>query len=267
MKDGNTLPEYPFGGGSAAVTPTVVGSEPSLVAKNSHYDRHWKVSENSSPTTTRTVALSPFTPASAPIPDTDNPFLYESALHSGDSQEFAYKSSTVTRTASWTSSGPRPSNDIPLDVVAEEYPQEHDLSSSHALAEPVSVRNITNEPRERVKSTDTLSIPWLKNPEMMAEDEARLANVLGRNAPPSRFKTVGKAPRKYTPTPINTGHTRGSIAIEPIMIPRQVTPNMEIVQGSLTSNSSSRGVLRDSEVLGIEDGNYVAQPRSFFYHN
>jgi len=263
----SVLPDNPFGEGSTAVTVTVVEGEPAHVAKNTHDDHQWTVSETSSPTNTPTTGLSTFTrrTGSALTPDTDDPFLYEAALHSGKSRELGYKSSNTARTARWIGSSSRPSNDLPLDVVAEQYPQEH--APSHALSQPISERDTANELRDRVRSTDTLTIPWLKNPEMMEEDEVRLTEVLGRKSPPSRFKTVGKAPRKYTPTPIKTGYARGSIAIEPIMIPRQGEANMEVIQGSLTSTSSGGGVLRDSEVLGIEDGSYVVQAKSFFYHN
>ncbi|RDB28135.1 hypothetical protein Hypma_001401 [Hypsizygus marmoreus] len=89
----------------------------------------------------------------------------------------------------------------------------------------------------------------------MEEEERRLARVASRRTNRlTRIKSVGKAPVRSTPLPITTRYMlHGSLHIEPIMIPPKQPNNMEIIQGSLDSTRSG-GVLRDSEVLGIEGG-------------
>ncbi|KAF9261381.1 hypothetical protein L218DRAFT_961390 [Marasmius fiardii PR-910] len=68
----------------------------------------------------------------------------------------------------------------------------------------------------------------------------------------TRIKSVGKAPRRYTPTPERTEFpTRGSVYVEPIVVPprdRKMS-EMEAVQGSVDSEVLG-GPLRDSDVLG-----------------
>jgi hypothetical protein len=125
---------------------------------------------------------------------------------------------------------------------------------------------------EPVRSNDTFAIPWLTNPGLMREDEKRLAKAFGRKAQSTRKQTLRSSPRKYTPAPVETEYMRGSIAIEPVMAPRQDTATTEIAQGNSTSMSSGgmpsgNGALRDSEVLGIENGVYTVQARSFFNHD
>ncbi|KAJ4486781.1 hypothetical protein C8J55DRAFT_508626 [Lentinula edodes] len=95
-----------------------------------------------------------------------------------------------------------------------------------------------------------------------------------RSAP--RFKSIGKAPKRYTPSPTISSYTRESIYIEPIIIPpRQYGgfPNVEVEQGSLNGgsmlsgitgmdgitsrtsrmdgNNAGSGTLRDSNILGL----------------
>lgn len=83
----------------------------------------------------------------------------------------------------------------------------------------------------------------------------------------SRIKSVGKAPRKNTPTPVSVRGglgTRGSIYIEPIMIPprEEGMPEVELVQVDYGDDGPGAGVgmeggdsfqssaLRDSDVFG-----------------
>ncbi|KAJ4490452.1 hypothetical protein J3R30DRAFT_80993 [Lentinula aciculospora] len=59
-----------------------------------------------------------------------------------------------------------------------------------------------------------------------------------------RIKSIGKAPRRYTPSPTSS-YTRESLYIEPIIIPpRQFGgfPNVEVEQGSLTGGSMLSGI-------------------------
>lgn len=81
-----------------------------------------------------------------------------------------------------------------------------------------------------------------------------------QTVPPMRIKSVGKAPRRFTPTPVKTGLTRGSIYIEPIMIPpKQTGMPVAIQEGSVPSNYG--GALRDSEVLGVEEDDLFVRAR------
>ncbi|KAK1230563.1 hypothetical protein PQX77_006340 [Marasmius sp. AFHP31] len=71
----------------------------------------------------------------------------------------------------------------------------------------------------------------------------------------TRIKSVGKAPRRYTPEPERTEfETRGSVYVEPIVIPprdRKMS-EMEAIQGSVDSTVLG-GALRDSMVFGGND--------------
>lgn len=105
------------------------------------------------------------------------------------------------------------------------------------------------------KSMEELAIPWLKNPEMEAE-ERRLAHLLAKKTHLSRIKSVGTAPQHATPLPVRTHHLKGSFHLQSIKIPPNDAGMVEIVQGSLESAYSGRSVLRDSQVLQIEEGGY-----------
>lgn len=89
------------------------------------------------------------------------------------------------------------------------------------------------------------SRPWLNND-----------NPVVRRRPdmPARIKSIGNVSYRPTPAPIRTAYTRGSIYIEPIMIPPKDhdMPQVELVQDdSVTSTYSS--ALRDSEVFGQDN--------------
>uniref|UniRef100_A0A8H7XS23 Uncharacterized protein n=1 Tax=Psilocybe cubensis TaxID=181762 RepID=A0A8H7XS23_PSICU len=110
---------------------------------------------------------------------------------------------------------------------------------------------------DRGKSIDNLEIPWLRNPRMAEQNERRLARANGSNQKPelSRLKSVGRVPSKPTPTPMRSAHSRGSFHLLPIVIPPRAA-NMQAIQvevGSLESRPGGTGVLRDSEVLAMED--------------
>ncbi|KAF5384152.1 hypothetical protein D9615_003189 [Tricholomella constricta] len=77
----------------------------------------------------------------------------------------------------------------------------------------------------------------------------------------SRIKSIGRVPMRSTPVPVKARHNlRGSLHIERILIPPKEETNVELVQGSLDS-VYGRSVLRDSEVLGIEDGSRAREVR------
>lgn len=109
---------------------------------------------------------------------------------------------------------------------------------------------------DRDMSIDDLAIPWLKSPDM--EEEGRLLKAMStNNIPISRVKSVGKAPRKSTPLPIQHGSQRGSTHLKPIIIPPRPGNMPEILDeheyGSLESTEPGGGILRDSGVLGDDN--------------
>jgi hypothetical protein len=87
-------------------------------------------------------------------------------------------------------------------------------------------------------------------------EESETVTRIRKAVPAARIKSVGNAPRRSTPRPIktNTHLTRGSIYIEPILIPPKPEGMPEAVQDlgqSVASNYSS--ALRDSDVFGSQD--------------
>jgi hypothetical protein len=113
-------------------------------------------------------------------------------------------------------------------------------------------------PAEKQGSIDN---PMISRPKQLEErrpprraDYSRSnTNFKGPQKPPSRIKSISSAPKRSTPNPTHS-KVRGSLRVEPIMIPPPVSAGMtEVMQGSLHSVGSRRGVLRDSEVLGIEE--------------
>lgn len=195
-------------------------------------------------------------------PDTENPFVYDeqefaAALNTGKSRELLNSktrtSSVDARTVEWIGSATK---------------QRVASSASLSGEEPDEVE-FREELRDRIQSTDTMDIPWLRHSEIRHEDDLRRA--LAKRPMPSanavriaRIKSVGKAPKRYTPSPTK-GTVRGSVYLQPIMIPPKQVGLTEIVQGSLTSKSDG-GVLRDSEVLGVEDRS-MARDSGFYAMN
>lgn len=107
----------------------------------------------------------------------------------------------------------------------------------------------------RKSDVDALVIPWLKNPEMMEGGQRSAGN---HEESRSTRMNIRVAPIRSTPVPRRSGDDIivGSLYIEPITIPpRQRNDSVEIIQESFDS-VNSRSVLRDSEVLGIEEGRY-----------
>ncbi|KAL0577813.1 hypothetical protein V5O48_004180 [Marasmius crinis-equi] len=128
----------------------------------------------------------------------------------------------------------------------------------------------------RGKSMETIDISWLhsagpKRPgagpvrdslntyvnEVQVERATRTQTLKSKPSL-TRIKSVGKAPRRYTPEPERTEFaTRGSVYVEPIVIPprSRKMSEMEVVQGSVDS-SVMGGPLRDSDVWGSEHDVY-----------
>ncbi|KAG6828722.1 hypothetical protein H0H92_006951 [Tricholoma furcatifolium] len=157
------------------------------------------------------------------------------ALGSGKSRTLNRYSTGVAHPSTDYSAFPGPSPS--LDLVPEEDTQKRSRRMSSWIS-------------RRTESMETHRISWLNNPE--PEEEVQLVRAVSLKSQVGRIKSIGKAPMRSTPRPTRAGLAR-SMHIEQIQIPPKENLNVEIIQGSLES-TCSRGVLRDSEVLGIEDG-------------
>ncbi|KAE9404096.1 hypothetical protein BT96DRAFT_917069 [Gymnopus androsaceus JB14] len=124
---------------------------------------------------------------------------------------------------------------------------------------------------DRGKSMETLDISWLTRPgpsiseEYDESEDFTVERAMRRKISPGsnssrrrsrsapRIKSIGKAPRRYTPSPTTSAsYTRDSVYVEPIAIPPKGLygfANVELEQGSLNGSMIS-GPLRDSEVFG-----------------
>ncbi|GLB39973.1 hypothetical protein LshimejAT787_0704830 [Lyophyllum shimeji] len=238
---------------SKAVSNSNLPDQPILTLRNPSADFKAASVPTSALSTPVTVpsGYTPTPPAqSTSTTDTDDAFLdFGSVLDTGKSRAFTRDSAGSTHPADWIDYEAIPKTMSVLAPVAEE-----------ADGQPrVSVTRGASHSSRRSSSLGALTISWLKSAEM-EEEERRLARAVSRKAPPSRIKSIGKAPMRSTPLPTRTGQTRGSLHIERIMIPPKQESNVEIVQGSLDS-THGRSVLRDSEVLGIEDGSYARDMR------
>ncbi|KAG7092869.1 hypothetical protein E1B28_009181 [Marasmius oreades] len=161
-----------------------------------------------------------------------------------------------------------PSEMLPLPPVEEEYEYPRSvLEGSRRVAFPDSaVPPRRNSSNYRGKSMDTIDLSWLNSTggsvsrirdslntyegEVKVE---RATRTRAHQSKPSltRIKSVGRAPRRYTPTPERTEFvTRGSVYVEPIVIPPRDKEmvEVEVIQGS--SDSQLGGALRDSSVFG-----------------
>jgi hypothetical protein len=203
---------------------------------------------------------------------TDDPFLdLGMALDTGKSRLFKPMQPPVPVQQTPTTIKPptTPRRFTPRDEKLSRIAEWVDSSASLAVAQmqaaaeaPTGDKSLQNL-RDRGKSIDNLTIPWLPSAEMMEENERRIAHAMSSPGKPpqqpSRLKSVGKVPSRPTPAPMPAGFTRGSLHLRPIVIPPRNGNMPEAVQiehGSLESELSVRGasgVLRDSEVLGMED--------------
>ncbi|KDR77146.1 hypothetical protein GALMADRAFT_210272 [Galerina marginata CBS 339.88] len=196
-----------------------------------------------------------------PANDSDDPFLdLGMALDTGKSRQFRPMQSSIPVQVTPTATTPR--KYLPKDEKLSRIAEWVDTSASvsvaqlQAEAEQPARENTLQNLHDRGKSIDNLVIPWLKR-ELPSSSKAPQQ--------PSRVKSVGKAPKKSTPAPIQAGPTRGSMYLQPITIPPRdgtMPRAVQIEYGSLeTVAVGGKGVLRDSEVLGIEDSARVKQKR------
>ncbi|KAF8960898.1 hypothetical protein BDZ97DRAFT_1921786 [Flammula alnicola] len=172
----------------------------------------------------------------------------------------------LSRIAEWVDTSAnvavaRGSPEIPVTPIVEslEPMQDQDRPRDNSL------QNL----HDRGKSMDALAIPWLKNPDVSDDDARRLGQKMPSSFSSSamqpqlsRIKSVGKAPSRVTPAPVHIAHTRGSLYLQPIMIPPRngtMPQAVQIEYGSWESASVGRGVLTDLEVLEMEDSVEVEQ--------
>ncbi|KAF8153071.1 hypothetical protein B0H34DRAFT_800323 [Crassisporium funariophilum] len=212
------------------------------------------------------TGFTPFSVIQDSTPGTEDPFLdLGTALHTGKSGQFKPSQPRAPSTPiQELDPVPLRQNDDKLARTAEWIGTSATVQVAKVVAEArdKSLQNL----HDRGVSIDHLAIPWLKSPEM-EEAERKLARAISakRSQPPSRFKSVGKAPRKATPAPVLPGYARGSLHLEPIIIPPRNgnMPEVILEYGSLESTATGRGVLRDSEVLGMEDNQFVKRGNFF----
>lgn len=231
-----------------------------------------------------TTGYTPSTGQVGATPDTENLFEYGTGPAGRSHLPPHHRSSQIgvaltSDLAARSVASPivRPMSNLPTLAMVEGRTS---LSSRASRGQSQTMRESLNE-AYRGKSIDTLAIPpWLKSAEEEDERDTvrtfdRISNSANRtsagtarrsgggNPQLSRIKSVGRAPRRITPAPTWGGRpTRGSIYLEPIIIPpKEFYAGAEAVQGSLTSRDSrdSRGLLRDSGVLGMERGPYVTE--------
>ncbi|KAG5640815.1 hypothetical protein DXG03_006941 [Asterophora parasitica] len=202
--------------------------------------------------------------------DTDDGFLdFGSALNTSKSRAFTRDSSGAIHPAAW------------IDYDAIPPVRKHQSQSLRGLpvvmeesdtGQPGITRAVSRHSRKS-GSMGTLTLPWLKNPEV--QEERRLAREVSRGQMQgpgprlSRMTSIGRAPMRPTPVPVKTGHVvrgslQGSLYIGHIIIPPKENTNVEIIQGSVDT-MDGRGVLRDSEVLEIEDGTFAKAVRTRGY--
>jgi len=220
-------------------------------------------------------------------------------LNTGKSREFLQrKLSARTRTAAWIvdSSGPN----IPLPDI--------DLESGYSSS---SDSDPDEDMREKLRK-DAMTVSWFSPGSLTQEPEtlgsrSQSGSQSGKIAKPrlARIKSVGRAPRRPTPLPVNQRHTPQSVSIETVLVgmavPQEVSPLQRMptsahqdifpffpslssplparsfprdydglgiiqVSASLGSESSSYGrrVLRDSDVLGMQDYDTATHEKRHF---
>lgn len=155
-------------------------------------------------------------------------------LYSSKSREIPTgKSSGGLKPADWMNyNAISPYNDLPSSMLGEGY---------KGRERPESGLPSYSASELHTKQQVGLNIPPPETSEL-DEEQREMENAM-RQRRLGRAQVVGKSPRRATPAPIRTEYTPRSLYIE-------------AVQGSLDSTYSP-GVLRDSEVVGIEDGTWA----------
>jgi len=188
------------------------------------------------------------------------------ALDTGTSRQFRpNRSSTTPRRASTLRTPITARKYTPKDErfsrIAEWVDSSATLAAAKEQAEAemptrdMSLQNL----HDRGKSIDNLSIPWPKTdiPSQHNDEKSGRGGATSKKKPQlSRLKSVGRVPNQKTPILMEARHARASLHLRPIIIPPKNGNMPEAIQvesGSLESVGYGKGVLRDSEVLGMED--------------
>ncbi|KAL0946281.1 hypothetical protein HGRIS_012532 [Hohenbuehelia grisea] len=243
----------------------------------------------------------------------ENEYGYPAALNTGRSREFLQrKTSARARTAAWIVN----SSGIDSPALANVDLERGSIN----LYDDFSDGSDDEETTRGGLSKDATTVPWLeKQPE---EQQAQAMSAANRNrtrsrsgsgsssksskAKLARIKSVGRVPKRSTPQPIKSGHTRQSMSIETVMVgmvtsdevsPLQRLPMsvhrdafpsfmsssphpplptrsytedssgvspVSLLLGSEGSSYGQRRVLRDSDVLGMQEFDSPIQGRNFF---
>ncbi|THV06859.1 hypothetical protein K435DRAFT_415048 [Dendrothele bispora CBS 962.96] len=264
----------------------------STVATDYNFTRPW-IDRGVAGPSTETATPGSYNPSSAfTTPNSENPFKFDERQQVRNSQQGVPFIMRPTNRRSRGASRTLSTAGALSELAAV---QEDQVGGSYSGGDENNNNNNDNSSnsryRNRGKSMETIDISWLRRPEendgqpssaISAYEEPMVQRVVkGKMSasssvltPPSRprlpaasqsdpslvrIKSIGKAPRRYTPAPVKTNYTtRGSIYIEPIVIPPrgQAFSEVELVQGSGISSVRS-GPLRDSDVLGHDDKAYA----------
>ncbi|PPR05932.1 hypothetical protein CVT24_006654 [Panaeolus cyanescens] len=126
----------------------------------------------------------------------------------------------LARTAQWVGSTGVVVSSSEMEMSPEE--QNRALLIQPAIRS-ASLQNL----HDRGKSIDSMTIGWLKG---VDRKQTTGTGLSFDQQSISRVKSVGKAPRKSTPTPIHTrGHSKVSMHLEPIIIPPRSNLNMQVI--------------------------------------
>ena len=133
---------------------------------------------------------------------------------------------------------------------------------------PVASFPAVNGEQTAAEKRGSIDNPMISRPKQLEERRPARRADSGPNThfkvpqkPPSRIKSISSAPKRSTPSPTHS-KVRGSLRVEPIMIPPLVNAGMtEVIRGRLHSAGS---VLTDSEVLGIEEDPRQSKSANYF---
>ncbi|KAF7439878.1 hypothetical protein PC9H_000215 [Pleurotus ostreatus] len=190
---------------------------------------------------------------------------YPAALNTGRSQDFA----------EWKL---RKANSLRRDNEASPAPTlKRSDSKRSTLPTPNEDDEMDAEELRARLQKDAITVPWLRD-SPKKDFEIQKANRVQL----TRIKSIGRAPRRSTPTPVRSAHARDSMYMSVETLPQSLPTTSavagprprgstlysydnqktaaEVYRDSIVANEVSssygsaygRGVLRDSEVLGLE---------------
>lgn len=267
--DGDEITSDSVGGG------VVPGSELSPLSMSVKLHHPMSFISNSHPrnsgmttTTTTTTTISPATPFFAHI-------LQQGHGRGGSQEDSRMVSPGIvdfgTALGQWNTSvggGGRPMEELPSLTMVEGHRRsmsaksQIDIENERRRKEEQHRRQISAQERQEIDDAEIDELP---------DQVAQLKEV---SAGLGRIKSIGKVPRRVTPTPTRGAGVRGSMHLQHIMIPafpsssgRDVplsaadggvdVAHESVVFSASTEYGSSASRGRASEVLSIEDGGYV----------